>query len=644
MDAQQLATLSARLERLALGNPKSYLLKVFGVAALGFLILGLVIGLALVNLALIVGLVVLVVATGGKALILFAKLGKLVILLALPAWAMIRASLTLIFTRFPRPTGRELSRDEAPVLFARLDAMRERLAGPRVHRVLLTDELNAAIVQYPRFGLLGWEENTLILGLRLLQALGEEEAMAVVAHEYGHLASHHSRFGGFIYRFRIAWGRLQELSQQWNDWGSRLIARLFRWYAPLFNAYTFALARQNEYLADRASVELVGAAPAADALMRVDIAARFEADGFWPALNQRVAREAAPPADRSALWADALRGQLDAEQRIRYLEQAGTAQTDALDTHPALADRLAAIGVSADAQSAMRLAPPERSAAEAWFAERLPALREAFDRGWCDEISERWRDRHEYLRRLSERVAELEALGEISGIGGLDAARQWEYLCAIEEIDPDRDLMPLLEGLLATEPGHVSARYRRGCLRLAAGDDAGIDDLERVMAVDAEATLPACAAIIGFYSGRDEEKAEAYRARWQARATHEAAVRAELAALPADAQLADAGLTPEQLGTIGAVLRSSPKHVRRAYILRRVLKSDPTIHDYVLAFETPWFTLGDKGPATTRRLAALEWPLAMFIVHLGSNPFKRFRKTIRSQGIVPIEFRSAMSL
>lgn len=641
MDSQQLASLAARLEQLAKGDPKRYLLKVFGVAALGFLILGLVIGLALVNLALIVGLVVLVFATGGKALILFAKLGKLVILLALPAWAMIRASLTLIFSRFPRPSGREISRDEAPALFARLDAMRERLDGPRVHRVLLTDELNAAIVQYPRFGLLGWEENTLILGFRLLQALGEEEAMAVVAHEYGHLASHHSRFGGFIYRFRVAWGRLQELSQQWNDWGSRLIARLFRWYAPLFNAYTFALARQNEYLADRASVELVGAAPAADALMRVDIAARFEADGFWPALNRRVAHEAAPPADRSALWADALRGQLDAEQRIRYLEQAGTVQTDALDTHPALGDRLAAIGMTATAQAAMRLAPPERSAAEAWFAERLPALREAFDRGWCDEIGERWRDRHDYLRRQTERVAELEALGEIAE---LDADQQWEYLCAVGELDPGRDPMPLLERLLATYPEHVSARYRRGCLRLDAGDAGGVEDLERVMAVDAGAILPACAAIASFYAGRDEDKAESYRARWQARSAHETAVRAELAALPADAQLADAGLTPEQLSAVGAVLRSSPKHVRRAYLLRRVLKSDPALHDYVLAFETPWFTVGDKGPATTRRLAALEWPLAMFIVHLGSSPFKRFRKTIRSQGIVPIEFRSAMSL
>lgn len=637
MDRQQFAALAARLERLAEDDPKRYLRKVFGVAALGFLILGLVIGLALVNLALIAGLAVLVVVSGGKALILFAKLGKLLILLAIPAWAMIRATVTLIFARFPRPEGRELKRDEAPALFSRLDAMRSRLGGPRVHRVLLTDELNAAIVQHPRCGLFGWEENTLILGLRLLQVLDEDEAMAVVAHEYGHLAGHHSRFGGFIYRFRVAWGRLQELSQQWTDWGSRLIARLFRWYAPRFNAYTFALARQNEYLADRSSAELVGAGPAADALMRVDIAARFEADRFWPDLERRVAADAEPPADRSALWADALRGRLDAEHRLRYLEQAGREETDGLDTHPALADRLAALGACADAPAANRLAPPPTSAAEAWFGERLPALRATFDRDWQDDIAGRWRERHQQLQQLAQRVAELDALPEP------DAGQQWEYLCAVGEIDPERDPMPLLERLLATEPGHVSALFRRGCLRLERDDEGGVDDLERVMAADADAILAACAALVGFYDRRgadgDEQKADLCRARWQTRSAYEDAVRAELASLPADATLADAGLPPESRAAIAAVLRASPQHLRRVYLLRRVLKADPTIHDYVLAFETPRLTFGDKGPAVAKRLAALDWPLAMFIVHLGSEPYKRFRKQIRKQGLQALAFR-----
>ncbi|MBL8424039.1 MAG: peptidase M48, partial [Candidatus Accumulibacter phosphatis] len=176
MEAQQFQALVARVERLAEADPKGYVRRVFAIAALGFVILGLVIAMAMVNVALIGGVVLLVVFSGGKALLFFAKLGKLVIVLAIPVWLMLRTTWTLVFARLPRPEGREIRRDEAAALFARLDAMRERIGGPRVHRVLVTDELNAAIVQRPRLGLLGWQENTLILGLRLLQALSEDEA------------------------------------------------------------------------------------------------------------------------------------------------------------------------------------------------------------------------------------------------------------------------------------------------------------------------------------------------------------------------------------------------------------------------------------------------------------------------------------
>ena len=212
MDLDRYDSLITRLENSARSAPSRYLAAVVGIALLGFLILGLAIGLTALALLGIAALTLAVIASGGKALILFAKLGKLVILLALPAWAMVRAAFTLLFARFPRPAGRELAQAEAPVLFERLAELRAQVGGPRVHVVLLTDELNAAIVQHPRLGIFGWEQNYLILGLPLLHALDEPEALAVVAHEYGHLASCHGRLGGFIYRLRSAWARLQALS------------------------------------------------------------------------------------------------------------------------------------------------------------------------------------------------------------------------------------------------------------------------------------------------------------------------------------------------------------------------------------------------------------------------------------------------
>jgi Zn-dependent protease with chaperone function len=216
MDDQRFESLVTRLEGFAQENPQRYLGWVLAVVLLGFGVLALAILFALIPVTLLAGLVFVVVATGGKALIVLLKLGKFVVLLVLPAWMMIKSSFQMMFSRFPRPQGRTLSEQEAHALFARIHELRQKMNGPRIHHVLLRDELNAAIVQHPRFGLFGWEENYLILGFPLLLAMSEEEALSVVAHEYGHLSGHHSRLGGFIYRFRSAWGRMQTLSEQWT--------------------------------------------------------------------------------------------------------------------------------------------------------------------------------------------------------------------------------------------------------------------------------------------------------------------------------------------------------------------------------------------------------------------------------------------
>lgn len=623
--------LITRLEKTAQANPQSYLLSVLGVALLGFMILGLVIGLSLLSVGLIVGLVAVVILSGGKALIFIAKLGKLIVLLAIPAWMMAKSSVTLLFSRFPKPTGRELKPAEAPVLFARLDDMRARMKGPRVHKVLLTDELNASIVQHPRFGLLGWEENYLILGFPLLQALNEDETFAVVAHEYGHLSGHHSRLGGFIYRFRLAWGRLQEMSEQWNDWGSKLIARLFKWYAPYFNAYTFVLARQNEYMADQSSVELAGQQNAANALMRINIASRFEDETFWPSINRRVSSEKEPCASRSTLWFESLNTLLDADMRSRFLDEASQRKTDHFDTHPAMCDRLAAMGVEIGG-AANDLGMPYTSAANSWLGPDLKLIQQEFDQHWQEQVADNWHSRHNHQQERMQRLAALQAQASLS------TEEQWEQISIIDELKLETDLMPLLNSLLKELPAHVSAMFLRGSLLMEQGDEDGVADIEKVMLADEGTILSGCAEIWRFYKTRSPEKAELYSKRWQERSALLEEIKTEMNSLPADAELENADLDEETLNSVRNILIQHGKHIRTAYLMARVLKADGKVHDYVLAFETSRFTLGNKAPGIIKRLIQLEFPAQTFIVHLGSDPYKRFRKTIKKMNLSPFVF------
>lgn len=629
MKNEELDQLISRLEVMAKDHPARYTFYVISIALLGFAILGVAIISSLLSVFLLVGLALLVIATGGKALILVAKLGKLLILLALPAWAMIRSSFSLLFTRFPSPTGRELKPAEAPPLFARLNDIRQRMKGPRIHHVLLTDELNAAIVQHPRFGLLGWEKNYLILGLPLLQTLSEEEALAVVAHEYGHLSGRHGRLGGFIYRFRSAWGRLQFLSEQWNDWGSRLIARLFRWYAPYFNAYTFVFARQNEYIADQCAVEIVGQRNAASALMKISVASLFENEKFWPSIDRRVVEEPEPIKKRSALWREALQSELDLETRSRYVETAGQRKTDHFDTHPALNERLSAVGLSVGNLDSQHLDVPAVSAAMNWLGNHLESIQSEFDRAWEENVADQWRNRHAYLQERKERLAVLDAQASLT------TDEQWEYITLLGELSPGDDQLPRINALITEVPNHLSALYRRGMLLLEKGDEAGIGDLESVMQTDQDAILPACEAAWRYYLDRSPEKAEHYRVRWQERSDYVEGVQAELKTLPPNANIAPAVLDEAVLEDIRAVLRTQGKHVTRAYLFQRVLKSDPAVKDFVLGFETSFLTMGDKGPEVIKKLIDQQFPFPVFIVHLKTKPYNKFKKHIKRLKIAP---------
>lgn len=214
MEMARFERMVAQLEVESTRHPVRYQLKVALLALLGFGVLGLIIGIAGLGLLLVVGLGLALLFTGGKAAILLLKLGKVLILLAVPLWFLVKSSISALFTRLPKPQGIELQRDQAPVLFAAMDRMRKKMGGPRFHHVLITDEMNAAVVQRPVFGFFGWPRNYLILGLPLLESLSADEALSVVAHEYGHLAGSHSKFGAYIYRLRHTWATISAIADQ----------------------------------------------------------------------------------------------------------------------------------------------------------------------------------------------------------------------------------------------------------------------------------------------------------------------------------------------------------------------------------------------------------------------------------------------
>jgi Zn-dependent protease with chaperone function len=516
VDIDRFKSMVARLEQESAAAPRQYRVKVALLALLGFAILALVLATVGLGLIALVGIAGALAFTGGAALLLLLKFGKLLFLLAIPLWFTLKSAVQALFMRLPAPHGREITHEQAPALFAALDDMRSRLSGPRFHHVLVVNDMNAAVVQRPAFGLVGWPRNYLLLGLPLMECLAPDEAQAVIAHEYGHLAGSHGRFSAFIYRLSHTWGTVEAYMQHVHGWLAKLVAPLVRWYAPYFNAYTYVLARADEYNADAASVQLVGARSAAHALKRVNLAAP-QYHEYLQATYRRAGDEPAPPPDLLHAWASMARTGAEEANRLRWLDEALDREGEATDTHPPLRARLSALSPDPAILASLPPAVDGPSASEAWFGTALPALRQELQDGWAADVSQGWAERHTATQAQRSRLRELRGMPE------RDAEQELELLRLAMDLEPDSDLRQAFADFNAAHPDNAVGLFFEGAVRLDRGEREGLALLERAMELDPDAIKPACSRAYAFHMERDETALAAeYEARWRSRDASEA--------------------------------------------------------------------------------------------------------------------------
>lgn len=412
-------------------HPLLYRLKVLLYLLLGGAMFGAVL---LLSVVMVIAFVALLFT--GKGAIVALKFIKVIWVVVLALWGMARIGWRMVSRRRPLPEGVRLTRAEAPRLFEALDTLRQRLKGPRVEAVYLDTSFNAWAWSRPLggFWFVPWRRHYIGLGVPLIQTLSADEALAVLAHEYGHIAGHPNRFDALVYRLRHAMVELLIGAQAWTDWPSRLLCRMMNWYIPRFDRLVFALCRAAEYAADRASGRLVSPQQTGQALLHVAVAGPYVDSTFWGRVYDRV--DTAPTPDVRP-WSDMARLLRDhstgpahdlRDTTLNILRQRLQAATDENDTHPALADRLHALGLDAAArlQSGEAIIPvAERTAAEAWFGDGLAQILAPLDDAWRTDIEPQWRKRHTEVNADRERLQALDAQAAASTLDTDDA---WEHL------------------------------------------------------------------------------------------------------------------------------------------------------------------------------------------------------------------------
>jgi hypothetical protein len=505
MDSTDLSNLVGRLERQSDHAPRIYAAKVAVVAALGYVCVALVAIVILVSACFAIASLL----SQGRPYI-FSLVGLI------GGGALLVAVVRALLVRVEEPVGREISREEAPALFAALDEVIQKMAvaalkkvksrtrGVSFDTVRLTREFSASICQIPRWGVFGNYRNHLQIGVPAMAALNIAEFKAVLAHEIGHLGREHDRFSACIYRQRTTWQLLQRKFEAPATLVDHALAAFYRWYAPYFHAYTFVLARNHEYAADRAAAQATHARVLARALTKLELVSRFLSEVFWKRLFDQVEKVPEPRYLPYAMMPRAFDVAQKEWLRKDWLQDSlRTFATDG-DTHPSLADRLAALDVPPELPSHS----PDASALALLGTNQVAVLK------WCDTQWEQenvaaWRKRHDAIREARWKLAQYEN----TPAAELQAEGIWEKSILLLDLGQDHDAIEVLQELVARGDALPKAHLQLGRLLLEYGDEHGLQNLTLAGQQDPELLEAAGQAGYGYLMDRGR-RGEAQRF-WQ---------------------------------------------------------------------------------------------------------------------------------
>ncbi len=578
MTREQFDALVKKLEAYSQQQPANYKLRLGLLAVLGYAYIFLV----LASLMAILATLVLVVIYSHQFHTILIKLGVLLL-------GLMFIILRSLWVHLPPPKGLKLRRHEVPHLFNLIDELTKALQAPRFHHVLLTREFNAAVVQIPRLGLLGWQQNYLLLGLPLMQALSPPQFRAVLAHELGHLSGNHSQFAGWIYRVRKTWAQILERLHQSEQWGAAILFNsFFNWYAPFFDAYSFVLARADEYEADRCAAKLAGSRHAAEALLNLEIKSQFLEQSFWTKVYKRADHQPDPPKSPFSALAKALASENEPENERKWLEKALMVKTDNADTHPCLKERLTAL------RYPLKQAPlPPRvklSAAQQFLGTTLAKLTQKLDEEWRTTVNFQWRERYSYAQQIR---SSLQALEEKASSQSLTVEEAWNRAHWTMDLIGNEEAIPLFQSVLQMQVDCVSANYLLGQILIEQEDEIGIEYLERAMAKDPEIVLSGCQLIYSLLQkqGREKEAAQ-YRQRAEQHYELLLLTQQECSSVSTSDRFERHGLSAKVTAQFRQQLARYPQ-IEEAYLVRKVLQYFP---------DRPYYVLG-----VIRRRSFFEW-------------------------------------
>src|SRR6185295_2298724 len=239
---------------------------------------------------------------------------------------------------------------------------------------------------------------------------------------------------------------------------------------------------------------------------------------FLPDLFKIADSQPDPPKDSFNRMLNALADAIPDDQRKLWFAECLSKRHTYDDTHPALVDRLAALGYPEvkDAPNIEEFEVDESiEKADSQLLNFAPAdLIGMRNKSWVERVRPQWEQRYQFVREAEKLLSELAGKAESQP---LSVEEMWERARLTVGTKDHEAAVPLLRELLQQQPDHAAANYTIGEALLAREDEAGIKHIELTMNQDTSAVPAGCQLIYRFLTRRQrDEEADRYRRRAEA--------------------------------------------------------------------------------------------------------------------------------
>ena len=415
---------------------------------------------------------------------------KLFLVVILFIFAMLRG----LFVRIPKPAGVSVKRKQAPKLWLEVERLADQAGADRPAEIILDFDTNAAAVTRPRFGLLGGSQSILLLGVPLLGGLSRDQALSVIAHEFGHFAGEHGKFSGRMYRLHEMLGVIE---QSLGDSAGFAFRPFFRWFNGRFSALSFVLRRVQEYEADRMAAKLTSPDIAIGALARIHPVAIATDEHVWTRLAEEAKKQPLPPPSFMGDIPQRLRMPVKDDELRGIEKHLLESEANFDDSHPSFRERARALGFDpvdpALVEDWMRKAP-DVSALE----DLLPDYQAVLAPMISSVFVPAWQAMNKEYAESQARKSQLESIKQ-------SRALTWEERIDYSDLvgeDDEPAQLAMLEELHSERPAAPEVQIRLGAAYLRAGDLDGGEKLIRQAIMANAAYGPAGLQLIAQYRSK----------------------------------------------------------------------------------------------------------------------------------------------